>query len=210
MIESDRGRFVTIHGIDGTGKTSTTQKVVEGLGDIGERAINYDIHKETGFNPFSDIKNEVDKHGSIEERLTVYLESMMYHSTEIDSLIQQGFHVIKSRYLDDIKANFSYLGISPEKVKELEKRFPMIQPDLKVILLLEETERRRRINIRGISDDRDLEERKPGSRLDFFENYLIEAVKGARAGSALFIDTGSLNCNEVAKKIIDHILMIKI
>jgi thymidylate kinase len=206
MLETSRGKFITIHGIDGTGKTSSTRMVVEGLNALDERAINYDDHKDKLSNPYSEIKKEVDKHGSVEERLSVYLESMMFHSAEIDSLLAQGFHVVKSRYLDDIRAHFSFLGITPEKMKELVEKFPLVQPDLKVILLLEETERRRRINIRGILDDKDLEERKEGSRLDFFENYLREAVKHAPAGSALFIDTGIFNCDEVARKIIDHIL----
>lgn len=206
MIETSRGKFITIHGIDGTGKTSSAKEVVKRLEDYGESAIDYDNYKETKINPYKKIKDEIDKCGSLEERLSIYLKSMMYHSNEIESLLKKGFHVVKSRYLDDIKANFSHLGINSERMSELEKMFPLVQPDLKVILLLEETERRRRIDIRGVLDDKDLEERKTGSRLDFFEDYLVKAIREAPAGSVLAIDTGRFGCNEVAKKIIDHIV----
>jgi len=47
----------------------------------------------------------------------------MYHSEQIEKLLSQGYHVVKSRYLDDIKAHFSYLGIEPEKLSEIEKNF---------------------------------------------------------------------------------------
>lgn len=201
-----REKFITIHGIDGTGKTSTAQMVVKRLNDSGQSAVDYDDYKETRPNPYKEIKARVDKFGPLEERLTVYLESMMYHSNEIESLLADGYYVVKSRYLDDIKAHFSYLGVDSKKMSELEKKFLLVQPDLKVVLLLEETQRRKRINTRGVLDDRDLEVRKPGSRLDFFENYLVKAIQEAPTESTLIIDTSSLNCEEVAKKIIDHIV----
>jgi hypothetical protein len=46
---------------------------------------------------------------------------MMYHSNEIESLLKQGFHVVKSRYLDDVRAHFLHLGISKERLMDIEK-----------------------------------------------------------------------------------------
>lgn len=206
MSESQRGRFITVHGIDGTGKTTTTDNVVKQLVESGMPAIDYDSHKETRENPHKGKKKEANESGSLEERLAVYLESMMYHSDEIESLLSQGFHVVKSRYLDDIKAHFSHLGLSEEKIRELETKFPMVQPDLKVILLLEETERRKRITERGALNDRDLEEKTTETRLGFFEDYLLKAARQAPAGSILHVDTNTLNANQVAKKIVDHLI----
>ena len=206
MNETHRGKFISIHGIDGTGKTTTTQEVVRKLSEDGIPVINYDTHRETINNPHEQAKNKIDRSGSLEEKLAVYLESMMFHSAEIDRLLSQGFHVVKSRYLDDIKAHFSQLGIPKEKVKEFELKFPMVQPDLKVILILDETERRKRIDMRGILDDRDVEEKTSETRLGFLEDYLFKAAKEAPVGSVLHIDTSMNSVNEVVKKIVDHLL----
>lgn len=206
MIENKKGKFVTIHGIDGTGKTTTAIEVTKKLSDSGIGTINYDDYKEKINNPHTQIKKEIDESGTLEERLAVYLESMMYHSEQIDLLLSKGFHVVKSRYLDDIKAHFSHLGLSQEKIKELENKFPVVQPDLKVILLLEETERRKRINSRGALNSRDLEEKKPNTRLGFFEDYLLNATREAPPNSILHIDTNALDVNEVVKKVIDRLI----
>lgn len=116
-----RGKFISIHGIDGTGKTSAAIEINKKLEKNGIPSVNYDSHeyKEKGDKLFDERKKKVDKEGTPEERLAVYLESMMYHSEKIDSLLKQGFHVVRSRYLDDIKAHFRHLGITEEKVEEI-------------------------------------------------------------------------------------------
>jgi len=94
---------------------------------------------------------------------------MMYHSEQIEKLLSQGYHVVKSRYLDDIKAHFSHLGIEPDKLSEIEKKFPLVQPNLKVILALDEDERRRRINYRGVLNERDEGIKNQNTRLGFLK-----------------------------------------
>lgn len=205
-MDKIRGKFLTIHGIDGTGKTSTTIRIVKKLNDAGIPAVNYDLYKETVKNPYSEKKKQADESGSLEERLATYLESMMYHSNEIDSLLSKGFHVVKSRYLDDIKAHFSHLGLSQEKIKEFEEKFPMVQPDLKVILVLDEDERHKRINVRGILDGRDLDEKNVKTRLGFFEDYLLKLLQQKPDNSKLKVDTTNLNVEQIVKRIMDHLL----
>lgn len=203
------GEFITVHGIDGTGKTTTTKKVVDVLNQSGEKAVNYDEYKEGVENPHTDKKEEAKESGALDDQLAAYLESMMYHSTQIEKLLAQGYHVVKSRYLDDIKAHFSHLGIAEEKLIELGEKFPMVQPDLKVILLLEESERRRRLDDRGVLNERDSEPKNPNTRLGYFEDYLLRASEEAPADSVLHVDTGTLDATQVAKKIIDHIISQK-
>jgi len=82
----------------------------------------------------------------------------------------------------------------------------MIQPDLKLILLLDENERRRRINYRGVLNGRDEDKKNPNTRLGFFEDYLLQAAKNAPEGSVVHIDTGILDVNKVTKKIFDHLI----
>lgn len=201
-----RGRFISVHGIDGTGKTTTTLAAVDALNAAGIPAINYDTYKEGEKNPYAEKKNLADREGSLEERLAAYLESMMYHGERIEALLAQGFHVVKSRYLDDILAHFNHLGVSEDVMEALRKKFPMVQPDLKVILRLTEPERRQRIDVRGVLDEKDLEEKRPGSRLQSFEEYLLRATEHASSDSVLHVDTGSCDVNEVSRRIIDRIL----
>ena len=200
------GEFVSIHGIDGTGKTTTTKELVETLNKSGKKTINYDDYKEDLENPHTTRKKEARDSGILEDELAAYLESMMYHSDQIEELLSQGYHVVKSRYLDDIKAHFSHLGIEKEKLEELEAKFPMVQPDLKVILLLEESKRRERLNDRGVLNERDLEEKNPDTRLGYFEDYLLKTSEESAKDSVLHVDTGTLDATQVAKKIIDHII----
>lgn len=207
MFETRRGKFVSVHGIDGTGKTSTAQAVVDKLEVIGVPSVNYDILRSQNGSPLGEKKKEIDRTGTLEDRLAVYLESMMYHGEAIEALLAQGFHVVKSRYLDDVCAHFAHLGISQEKIEEFKKKFPMVQPDLKVILQLTEAERRRRINTtREVLNDNDLDEKMPGSRAYFFEDYLLKAAQVAPLGSVLHVDTGECDTDAVARKIIDHML----
>lgn len=206
MSEFKRGKFITIHGIDGTGKTTTTANIVEKMKKSEILAINYDNFKKSLNNPYAQKKKEIKENGTLEEKLAIYLESMMYHSDQIEQLLAKGYHVVKSRYLDDIKAHFSHLGVDQGVLGKLESKFPMIQPDLKVILVLDEEERRKRIQDRGILNERDEEVKKIDSRLGFFEDYLLKISREAQPKSVLYVDSGILNINEVSKIIINRII----
>lgn len=201
----ERGKFISIHGVDGTGKTTTSSKTHDLLIAQGQKSINYDTYKEADVNPFSEKKKDADKNGSLEDRIVAYLESTMYHSKKIDALLNDGYHVVKSRYVDDVLAHFAHLGISEERLNEFKEKFPIVQPDLKVILTLDEEVRRQRIDKRGILDERDIEIKKEGSRLLFFEDFLKKSAEKASKDSILYIDTGSIDSDTVAKKIVDHL-----
>ena len=205
-MNNERGLFVTVHGIDGTGKTTVTSSLVDSMNADGHKAINYDEYKDKTPNPYLEKKSEADKNGSLEDRIAIYLESTMYHGKQIDQLLNDGFHVVKSRYLDDVLAHFAHLGGNKDMMGKLKIQFPIVQPDLKIILSLDEDLRRERINTRGILDDRDVEKKEPGSRLYFFEDYLKKANILDPANSVLHLDSGKLNVEAITKKIIDHLL----
>jgi len=207
-MEAPRGKFITIHGIDGTGKTTTTEKLHQRLVSMGEQAINYDTHKNDRPNPFAQKKELADREGSPEERLAAYLESTMFHSEQIEDLRKQGFHVMKSRYLDDVLAHHSHLGLSEEVLQAGLRKFPIVQPDLKVILTADESKRRDRIEGRGILDARDAEHKAPGSRARYFEDYLMQFAQKAPEGSVLHLDTGELDAEEVVERIIRSLMQV--
>lgn len=203
MIEN--GVFVTIHGIDGTGKTTTAAEIQTLLNTQGFPVINYDVYeKEHLQNPFALSKKQVIAEASPEAQFAYYLGSTLYHGEQIRRLTEQGFMVVKSRYLDDVLAHHAHLGV--ENTVEIAKLLPILQPDLKVILTLPEAIRRQRIVHRGEIDEKDKEVRKTGSRLNFFENFLLRHNELLLAsGQAVRIDTSILEPIQVAERIASSI-----
>lgn len=209
-MRPERPLFVTIHGIDGTGKTTTSDTLSTQLITHGIKTINYDVYEAENIdNPFSASKKRVVAETSPDSQLAFYLGSTMYHSDKIDDLLHQGYSVVKSRYIDDVLAHHAQLGV--KYVTEIANLFPMVQPDLRVILTLNEEARRERIRQRGERDLKDKEVRQKGSRLDFFENYLLEkSTNLMRIGRAMRIDTSQINPEQVAQQIIDHLLNLQL
>jgi thymidylate kinase len=200
----ERQQFLSIHGIDGTGKTATARAVKAEAEARGLRMINYDEHEYRKNNPHSNRKEALDKEGSPEERLIAHLESTLYHSDQINKLISDGYHVVKSRYLDDVMAHFSHMGIEQEQLESIVRKFPIVQPDLKVILTLDEAIRQQRVNERGDATEADTKAKVIGSRALFFEDYVKRAVNDF--GRSLQFDTGSMDSQAIARVIVDDIL----
>lgn len=201
--------FITVHGIDGTGKTTTSRALSESLFLAGQKTFNYDEYETVAFdNPFSSIKKRIVKETSPNAQLAFYLGSTMFHSDAITHLLSQGFSVVKSRYLDDVLAHHAHLGVlNGEQIAAL---FPIVQPDLKVILTVNEDLRRERLKARGEKDWKDRELRESGSRLDFFENYLLEKSQELiNIGKALRIDTSQLQVSEVVERIVSQLLELR-
>lgn len=202
----ERGKLVTIHGIDGTGKTTVAREVERELAARAIPVINYDDYKSTKENPIASKKDVADKHGSLEERLAAHLESTSYHSSEIDGLLAKGFHVVKSRYLDDVMAHFVHLGVPQEKLDEMIGRFPIIQPDLKVILTVDESVRAKRVRERPDATVQDMDTKVGGSRAQFFEDYVRRVLQESGGKAFLELDTSSQSARDVSKIIVDGIL----
>ncbi len=204
----ERPFFIAIHGVDGTGKTKTADTTASQLLDMGIKAINYDRYERDLVNPHSVDRARILLEESPSSQLAHYLKSTMFHSDNIQELLRKGYSVVKSRYVDDVLAHHAHLGV--ENVAEMEHLFPIVQPDLRVILTLDEVMRRERLNRRGAFDNRDREEKVVGSRLDFFEKYLLQKNADLiRIGKAIRIDTGELNPQQVARRIIDFLLNIR-
>ncbi len=198
--------FITVHGIDGTGKTTTSNVLSQELTQIGLNNINYDIYEtEQIDNPFSSLKKRVLTETSPTSQLAFYLGSNVFHSERIEELLQLGYSVVKSRYIDDVLAHHAHLGV--KNVVQISQLFPIVQPDLRVILTIDEEVRQERIKQREEIDWKDKEIRNTGSRLDFFENFLLEHSSELRKiGKAIQLDTTYLNPQQIAYEIIDHLL----
>lgn len=202
----ERGRFVSLHGIDGTGKTVTAEAVHKALQSLGIPSVNYDVYRKSLSSPHEQKQEAAEVNGTLEERISAYLASMSYHSDRITELLNQGYHVVKSRYVNDIMAHFAHLDVPAEKINEFIERFPLVQPDLKVVLVVDESVRRHRIEReRGVLDERDKEHKIPGSRLLFFEDYL-KARAMQQPATTLSLDTTKIDIDTIAKLIVERLL----
>ena len=73
-------------------------------------------------------------------------------------------------------------------VQQIARLFPILQPDLRVVLTLPEEVRRQRVVYRGKIDTRDKDVKVAGSRADFFERFLVyTAHQLLNSGKALII-----------------------
>lgn len=206
MATIERPMFITVHGIDGTGKTTTTEVITKCLESLNIASINYDVFEQSNIsNPFAVAKKRVVLEASPFAQLAFFLGSTLYHSDQINGLLRDGYSVIKSRYLDDVLAHHAYLGV--EDTQGVSNAFPIKRPDLKILLTLNEEERKRRIITRGIFDQKDKDVRDGKSRLDFFEDYLLKIMgENEHSLAAMNVDTLNLTPQQIASLVIENLM----
>lgn len=201
-----RGAFVTIHGIDGTGKSETVKVLAQILASRGVKTIDYDAYKIGDVdNPFEPIKKWVEAKASVSAQFDFYVASMAYHSKVIARFLTEGRVVVRSRYIEDVIAQYMYLGVP--YVRESVESAGLLQQDLQVVLILPEEIRRERIMQRGEVDVKDREMNTPGSRLDFFERMLLYTARcrfNTRRG--LILDTSIFSIEAVTERIVACLL----
>jgi thymidylate kinase len=199
---SKKDLFISIHGIDGSGKTTTSNTLTSLLNAQGIPTLNYDEHEVNLNPPYRKIKKEV-KAADPHQQFLFFLASTLFHSQEILKRKQTSL-VVKSRYLLDVLAHHADLGV--RNVLEVAKLFPFVQPDLLVILVLNEKERLRRVRSRLDSNDQDLVEKKQGNRPFFMENYFIDQAPVLHPDTALMIlDTTIETPQQIATRIAEKI-----
>ncbi|MEK7099486.1 MAG: hypothetical protein AAB916_03120 [Patescibacteria group bacterium] len=200
--DMQRGAFITVQGIDGTGKTETVHALVCELARRGATVQNYDVYKlHDTANQYEPIKKWVETHATMPAQFDFHLVSMVYHSKTIMRLLADGQTVVRSRYIEDVYAHYTYLGV-PGVHERICAAF-FLRPDLRVILTLPEEIRRERITCRGVLDAKDKEAKTPGSRLDFFERFLLYTAQGMlNNGRAMIIDTSIVSVEEVVERIL--------
>lgn len=204
---NQKGSFIVIHGIDGTGKTTTVRMLVKFLAERGISVINYDNYETA--NPFSLAKEAVIAGTAPEAQFAFYIGSTLYHSQMISEILAQGVCVVKARYLEDVLAHHAHLGVA--NAREIATLFSIRAPDLTVILTLPEPVRRARILVRGEVDLKDKEIRRVGSRLDFFEHFLLESARlSSSPRRSLVVDTSTFPPEEVAQMIIERMQEIDV
>lgn len=155
------GAFVTIHGIDGTGKTTIAKTISQAF--QAEFVMSYyfedlDIPRQP-----VNVTNETNG----------YQRSVLKkigQSAVVRDVVEKGGLISKDRWMIDVAASNSY-GNDRHYTKNPEG---VLLPHLAVFLTCEEDERMRRIQARGNPTPDDLIPNEPGTRAFYFEQFLLQ------------------------------------
>lgn len=188
------GEFVTIHGIDAVGKTTTAKNVAELLRLEGADMLDW-----RSFARESGLEGLVSNHDDFEA-------SIAKKALESDALycaVEQGRSVVKDRWVLDVMASHAYKGtlvsVDPATMSRL------LQPDFSVILTCAEEERMVRVFARGNPTEDDLVPRTLGTRAHFFQEYLLDNVGHYSRRSAV-VDTTNRYPYEIAQEVVDRLV----
>ena len=177
-----RANFVTIHGIDGTGKSTIANQLAELLNAQGHLAVFYD--------------NLVKEIGDLPNTGGGLFDGKIQQSGIISRALADGQTVSRDRWLIDIFASETFKG---EQLSLVPKE--ILRPDLSVILLCEESVRQSRIRLRSNPTIDDLTPKVEGTRPDYFEKYLLKHIANFAACS-LVLDTTHNDPKQATAKII--------
>ena len=134
-----RGRFITLEGGEGTGKSTQIQRLVARLASIG---IDTVATREPGGSPAAEKLREIILSGFVEP-LGAVAETLAFSAARIDHLdntirpaLDEGCFVVCDRFMDSTRAYQGALGdVDPVLIDKLEKAVVGdTRPDLTIIL----------------------------------------------------------------------------
>lgn len=179
------GRFITVEGIEGVGKSSHVAAIADALAGQGHRVMTT---REPGGSPVADrirallLDPEGDAPASETELLLLFAARAEHLITRIEPALADGEWVICDRFTD---ATYAYQGggrgIAHERIAELERWVQgERRPDLTLLLDAPATTALDRIGARGSTD------RFEREQLDFFERARAVYLERARADPGRF------------------------
>ena len=135
------GKFITLEGIEGSGKTIQLHRLEE---ELRRRKIGFTMTQQPGGTPFGQEVRQIllQREGAQREptaELLLYLADRYQHLKEvIEPALAKGFHVICDRYHDATLAYQGHArGIGFEIVDHLAKVLALRIPDLTLVLDVE-------------------------------------------------------------------------
>lgn len=131
MKPSTRGRFLTLEGVDGAGKSTHVQWLHDTLAEMGRPVIST---REPGGTPLGERLRELLLHESMEletETLLMFAARCEHLRTVIEPALARGCWVVCDRFTD---ATFAYQGggrqLGASRIEALEQWLhPDLQPD---------------------------------------------------------------------------------
>lgn len=185
---------IAIEGLDGSGKTTTAQRVAEIIGfNFIEKPLHY----------FTDLGNSFENYMNITGRINISKSSIKARFYGLGnyyvSLLSKDNNVVTDRHL---ASNYYW------NCEDDEKFFKQLvadcgAPDLTIILFAEAEERRRRILERN-PNDKDLEQNVFDNEPYIKMKYFLDSYKM----NYLLIDTTNIRQEEVVDIIVDEIIRI--
>lgn len=202
----EAARYITLHGPDGSGKTTVGRALAGYLEENGASAVYFpDWRKQNDIeNPFYEpLRTEEAKQPRL--LLSLVLAKLAYDSWYINELLGTGTHVIKDRGLWDVRADMAWRDMDPELCDS-----PAIKkPDFSAYLNVGEDARRRYLDIKEDRNANDYESNDPGTRLHSLTQYVLgKVVELEKQGRGMVIAADSLTIRDLAEGIGDTILTI--
>lgn len=179
------GRFITVEGIEGVGKSSHVAAIAEGLTKQGHQVVTT---REPGGSPVADrirallLDPEGNAPAPETELLLIFAARAEHLATRIEPALARGEWVVCDRFTD---ATYAYQGggrgIARERIAELEHWVQGERhPDLTLLLDAPAATALERIGVRGSTD------RFEREQLDFFERARAVYLERAHADPARF------------------------
>jgi dTMP kinase len=178
-----RGRFVTLEGIEGVGKTTQVARLSAAL---SERGIEHVVTREPGGTPLAEdirqlvLRTNAEPMPPTAELLLMFAARALHLANHIQPNLQAGRWVICDRFTD---ATYAYQGggrsLSMEPIRQLEAMVQgSLRPDLTLLLdaPVQQALQRARQRNAGTAEDR-----FEAERADFFER--VAAIYRARAAA---------------------------
>lgn len=164
---SERGKFITVHGIDGTGKTTLVRAIEDVIRARGQNSGAE--HLASQESPWQRCKDEFSDI-SLSERIFYKLGSKAAQAALVETRLALGETIVKDRWVIDVLADETHKGaVAPERVFST-----ILRPDLAVLLVCDESTRTSRIASRGDATPDDLIPCVPGERAYYFQQYLAD------------------------------------
>lgn len=152
MLESTRGKFIVLEGIDGCGKTT----LLAGLRDAaGDGLLS---QAEVAFTSEPTNRNVLARDVAPPDRLFGFLQDRLAHQAAIRHCLEAGQHVICDRYtLSTVAYQATALGLAPMHRQAVQMLTEVVddflKPDLTIFIDTPPEECRRRLEIRAVPDD---------------------------------------------------------
>ena len=173
-----RGRFITLEGIDGAGKSSHVEFL---RARIARRGVEVAVTREPGGTPFGAALREVVLHhpaGALAEAIAMFADRASHVDEVIEPALAAGRWVLCDRFSDSTYAyQCGGRGLDPAAVAALERLVhPGLQPDATFLFDLDPREAAARQRQRSAAADKFEREHE-----DFFRRVRAAYLERARA-----------------------------